>query len=503
MLKLKYLIKRGNNRKKINDIIDYDKSLIRETKNEYIITIITLGPHHLLDGDYVWLKNNDIEIKAESIWNSPTSFSITLSKIRELEVYKTIYTDNTCTLITETPYIFKKDYNIPFCLYGLEGEIIVDNCFFGKNEYGEPIKNHISIPRNVLLGNDFNAVFPYAYIGDTIIFDWESKEDISLEKIDIFTSTGFINISLPTLTTMETGLGITEERNELIKEEAKQKVYSPVIEHEKMMFEPYIIKDGWEQRANTLEIKLNFRDRQNENWSISPDKLWNAGAYLGLSDTIFELGFSDNDVKYQKSRLKQTFVRLLFYDSDDMLTQNLVGYSTIFLDTRQLFSSYTKNKIRAEKEKKEYTISDYNSNFIRLDSKIVVTDKYNTTSSSEGFYIYLYPSLLDENNAGTIYMKLEFNHAAYGKTIPMTCPMINGTPLSLTDENFPKSYLFQNENGNYETDIEKYFKDLLIPINIKYDTSKNKYIYYFPWIDTNDEKKITLTFTEPRINGIN
>ncbi len=56
---------------------------------------------------------------------------------------------------------------------------------------------------------------------------------------------------------------------------------------------------------------------------------------------------------------------------------------------------------------------------LRMSSQFVVTDKYSSKHSSEGFYFYTYKT----NNGGVfpndIYMRVEFNHAGYGRTIPL------------------------------------------------------------------------------------
>lgn len=70
------------------------------------------------------------------------------------------------------------------------------------------------------------------------------------------------------------------------------------------------------------------------------------------SDLLSFLGFSNDDVKYQKSKLKKTFLRISFYDSDNIGNQNLLHSSTIFLDSGNLFAKYIKN-INTEEEYKE------------------------------------------------------------------------------------------------------------------------------------------------------
>ena len=69
------------------------------------------------------------------------------------------------------------------------------------------------------------------------------------------------------------------------------------------------------------------------------------------SDLLSYLGFTNDDVKYQKSKLKKSFLRISFYDSDNIANQNLLHTATIFLDSGDLFAKYIKN-IETEDEYK-------------------------------------------------------------------------------------------------------------------------------------------------------
>lgn len=245
------------------------------------------------------------------------------------------------------------------------------------------------------------------------------------------------------------------------------------------------------------------------------------------SDLLSYLGFSNNDVKYQKSKLKKSFLRISFYDSDNIANQNLLHTSTIFLDSGELFAKYIKNidtedeykvitttavqtydserkswvqtnplitynkndiisadefeKLRSGKEGQQqncvingeplavigssfndndtYTVYnkigvrvnrepmrkdalDKNVDFgddidelerLRMSSQIAVTDKYSSKHSSEGFYFYTYKSNDNGVYPSDIYMRVEFNHAGYGKTIPFMMPYIRKSEENLKD----------------------------------------------------------------------
>ena len=224
--------------------------------------------------------------------------------------------------------------------------------------------------------------------------------------------------------------------------------------------------------------------------------------------------------------------------------QNMLGYSTIFLDSGNLFSKYvrhletdgykmigydknnygnynidnnTKKGIRVDRE---YNFDEEH----RLSSQFVVKNKNTSTASSEGFYLYLWKdneSVLPQD----LYMKVEFNHAGYGRTMPFMMPYwdkqkwdnkksgiktfneilndwksdkytyynkYNEKDLKTEDEYLQlteeqrKNYLllevFKWKVDNTETDghygMKQYMKFSYIHLKYKYDKDNDKHIYY-------------------------
>lgn len=231
------------------------------------------------------------------------------------------------------------------------------------------------------------------------------------------------------------------------------------------------------------------------------------------SDLLSYLGFTNDDVKYQKSKLKKSFLRISFYDSDNIGNQNLLHTATIFLDSGDLFAKYIKNietedeykatstviaqkspeisfpkdsiltsseykKLDDENRKKcvvngellaviggsssdeeNYTVydkvgmavnrepmrkkaldkdNDFGDNIdelerLRMSSQITVTDKNSSKRSSEGFYFYTYKTNDNGVYPSDIYMRVEFNHAGYGRVIPFMMPYIRKSEENLKD----------------------------------------------------------------------
>jgi hypothetical protein len=284
-----------------------------------------------------------------------------------------------------------------------------------------------------------------------------------------------------------------------------------INDYEKTIIKPYIQRgsDKYE-RATRLIFNLHFRDRMNgdivsDNWTTDDSKFWN-GDYennIDKSDLLWYLGFDKDDVYYQKMKLQKSFLRLSFYDSDDPMNQNLLFYSTIFIDTGDLFGKYNKLKTSAidgelngYDSEKDIMTADVNG-FPRLSSQFIVTDKFNNDKSSEGFYIYLFNKTLPKKVAETIYMKVEFNHAKYGKTIPF----LYFTDTSNNPSNSIKKTYLITENGGKKIDMKSYFKDLYIEMRVQYDENTRSYMYYLPYNNSGNNSDIIFNLFEPKING--
>ena len=216
------------------------------------------------------------------------------------------------------------------------------------------------------------------------------------------------------------------------------------------------------------------------------------------SDLIGYLNFTDSDIFYRKKKVSQSFLRFSFYNSNDPIEQKLLFYSTSFLDSTTLYGKYIKQMMFMEEndlfnEKKNEGINlnaavvmcSADTVSARVDTKVVLTNEYDRTKSSEGFNIYLFSddkNLNLENSEKTIYMKVEFNHAGNGKTIPLIM--------------WPK-----DKNGVYTAlTVDNFIENLYIPIKLTY--IDGKYVYYIPGAKNNDNGNIDLILFEPKLDII-
>lgn len=348
-----------------------------------------------------------------------------------------------------------------------------------------------------------------------------------------------------------------------------------IVDYEKRQFEPvrynydsgghdeYNFSDNSFTTIDEIVFNLHFRERydnpdEGKEWATSDIDGWN-NYYIGKNqsgnailvpkqllktaddksleitdaDVLKYLNFTDGDVYFQKSKLKKSFLRLLFYDSPDRGKQVLQYYSTIFFDTGDAFSKYVKAKSE-EKDGEEhdgisdestYYVSDEHANNkdLRLCARFKTWSNKSMKHSSDGFYAYLYPSLIEGTLPSDLFLKIEFNHAKYGRTIPFilptyeyifnsaeirkrrTLPIDPTNPSESGGNYFPVHYMKYNpETEQYsEVDFQRALDDMYINVKIKYDEDNNRYVWFFPRPKMNYESntQIVLNLFEPRLNG--
>ena len=328
-------------------------------------------------------------------------------------------------------------------------------------------------------------------------------------------------------------------RDDFVKPEL-EKCINPVTEVEKDVYYP--VKWATEDfsaggncgamAAEVTEIRFNlhFRERDNDEWTTEPDSMWNgvyrartitneggnelptdaysiAGDFFSYdnkneqSDLLSYLGFTNNDVKYQRNALKKSFLRLSFYDSPYPQKQSLLAYSTIYFNTGNAFAKYLRN-VEADGYKMltleyldgggtEYEVKDdlvgintnrerkdtENSEDKRLSSQFSVKGKYDSDASSDGFYLYLWK----DNESGIvptdIYMKVEFNHAGYGRTIPFMMPYKDERGGVKTFEEVVRDWKYE-KGVIYGYDMDEYQKYSYIRMKYKYDKVGKRHVYY-------------------------
>lgn len=365
-------------------------------------------------------------------------------------------------------------------------------------------------------------------------------------SIKIYKQSQYININIPNSNRQANNLLQQNLLENEFYDIEKEKVITPIVDMERDVYYPAFKTDENESGftvfnpIHTIVFNLHFRSR-NDVWKVFElnSNTTNSGItnwfvtdvkqYADLikendvskidklqrsSDLMGYLYFTNNDVFYRKNKIARSFLRVSFYDSPLPQKQTLLHTSTIFFDEGELYMKYIAHQkdeqqnyaeITSDLEHPKENIFETNSMGVyreavdgngkftfdadfRLDSRLTIQSKYKSDKSSEGFYAYIFREYSSELHPQDIYMKVEFNHAGIGKTIPMVLPMEweNGVPkrilkLSYKDKE-NKSDLVKIKEG---IPLDRLNQEMYIPFECKYDRLNRKYVYY-PKVGTFD-----------------
>lgn len=533
------VVELNKNSEKIVNLLKSETIFEKDIKGDEYEILYSKGHYWLKDGKIDKISNVELDsvfdkyqsfndkIYVNYDYYSDTEFSISLPKYRELIVDETIISNNKLIIKTkeELPIILNSGDN--FTVTKEISSYVINSTLDSNSEYYKAE----FLPENQYLGYnlvDFNGVvYQWTKHSEEIICEYINSNYFSVDMsefieendylkikdtrfitengklksdVSFYEMTESISLNLPITEKIKYGLN-TEEIIFDHFNDKKNEVLPDIIDYEKRCFSPIF--------NNKLISKINFnlflRDRTgNEDWSTDDSKGWNQyrlkddGTFVenktsDNGDLLTVLGFTDEDVYYQKKKISKSFIRLSFYNNKNPLDQMLLFYSSIFLDTNDLYKQYIDN---IYKKLGDNTISLINEAKISLNFN--VSDRFNRDKSSEGFYLYLFPDGLyeyDENGEivykeRTIYMKVEFNHAGYGKTVP----------LIYSNDHFSSYFKtsFIDDMGS----ILPLYDKMYIPVTIKYDENVKDFVYEFKDGAKESNNKLTINLYEPKINPL-
>lgn len=283
-----------------------------------------------------------------------------------------------------------------------------------------------------------------------------------------------LRLFLPMSNTYETNLYQEELINDMFVNDIKASVIPDMIDMEKVVFTPAFQSNTSVYDAKEIVFNFHFSERNKDNgWQLVTGNTsgWNnigvgtklTSQILRKSDKLGFLGFDDDDVRYQTNRLKKSFVRLSYYTTNNPLDQKLLTYNTMFMDVGELYGKFMNNRVDTPDFGVNTDDEPDSTNSNRLDSRLTIVDKNNINKSSEGFYLYLFNDEVTEKSPEKdIYMKVEFNSAAYGLTVPVCKPYCD------------------NSGHIKPTPFDEFFNSLFIRIKLKYIASEKRFVYIIP-----------------------
>lgn len=453
--------------------------------NDYALIEIDETPQvPLKKGDNISVRK---EVYKYELYNNTLQDGENVKEITSNPSGSTKYMGSEYVCFSDNIYKWKPTINIMSC------EVISEKLF--KYQYGDVYimeGDVIKIEDNFLINN--NKYFNYG--------------------VNFYEYNESINITLPISSDSATELNDENIINNYFNEK-KNELIPGIVDYEKRCFVPYAFNKQSKNfdLVNKIKFNLFFRDRRGSNNWVSNDTLgWfqytmnDDGKTFSKTDIqtngdlLGNLGFNDEDIYYRKKKIEKSFLRLSFYDSPNPTQQMLLFYSTIFFDTGDLYNKYV-NNIDEKGDGNELVYKDLGTD--SLTASFTVYDRYNKQKSSEGFYLYLFPDGLEDGKERIIYMKVEFNHAGNGYTIPFILPWDNnGNFVRFGENGFPTSLMI---DGN----LQKFYDYLYIPIGIRYKSDTNEFVYYLrgPYGVTlsssfYNNNTITINLYEPKINPL-
>ena len=269
-------------------------------------------------------------------------------------------------------------------------------------------------------------------------------------------------------------------------------------------------------------------------YSAMTENTDSAKTLMNTSDLLDLLWFTNDDVFYQRDKIGKSFLRFSYYDSPDPNTQSLLATSTVFMNEHSLYKKYIDNARRNVKDYglitdkpfnglddnvnsdrinkisvsgellkgkhmkglTTYGLDDINMDKMlddskRLSSKFIIDNKYATDTSAEGFYLYIFREYSENLHPKPIYMKVEFNHAGVGRTIPFIVPMKwkakeDGNPNELFPDK--RLTLFRDDLSDLKKGypLSFVYAQTYIPLYAVYDFKNKEYAYVF------DDRYVTI-----------
>lgn len=241
---------------------------------------------------------------------------------------------------------------------------------------------------------------------------------INLSIISTGTTANYINIPI----NMEYQIVDNAELIERVFVDSEiQKSINPIIDYEKVRFLPIDITG-----VNLVNMIY---------------------AVTFLSGTRYsDIGFNNDDIKFEKNSFKETFLKLSFYDTPNPLDQRLI--STILLYPHLMQNDLYDNTAVFPNIPGQPRPA--NQIFVRftLSSPII-----NPRGNSEGYYLYEYKDEVTSIAPKELFMKATFNNAKTGKSTNL---MVDNTPHTidnLINKLHTKYVLTRNSTGFfYEID---------------------------------------------------
>jgi hypothetical protein len=214
-----------------------------------------------------------------------------------------------------------------------------------------------------------------------------------------------------------------------------EKIINKIYDNERIRFEPYYYKDGKFQPVYNILYSLSFI--KGNTW---------------VDSTLADLAFGDKDVKRLSNRLKNTFIRLSYYNDTNPTNYLLEYYNSVYFNYDLMNSLYNIQASSVsgilggntvEQLKTEFNV--YLPFLTRIEIGVQKKFIVNNLMCNEGMYIYLYGNEYKKCKPTPLYIKVEFNNALNGiRTLFFNRKATNGADMDniFLDKTGSNSYVW-------------------------------------------------------------
>ena len=203
-----------------------------------------------------------------------------------------------------------------------------------------------------------------------------------------------------------------------------EKAINPILDYEKVRFLP-------------LDLAGNHIDR--------------VTYMVDLSGSTFygQIGFTNDDIKYQKNSFKETFLNLAFYDTDNPLNQRLISNITLYSEiTKDNLLPSVADQIAIYTTQIGIPGQPKPANEIPL-TFTLQNPILNRAGFAEGYHLYDYKDELSIGGYKYLYMRASFKNAKTGKSTNL---MVQNSAAAIDDLVhllYTRYKLVRNSTGYY------------------------------------------------------
>jgi len=218
-----------------------------------------------------------------------------------------------------------------------------------------------------------------------------------------------------------------------------QKAINPILDYDKVRYIP--VENG--NHVGNIIYNISF---------LKNGTLLNPTYYS-------DIGFDNNDIKFERSNFKESFLTLSFYDSDNPLTQNLVNEIDIYshLSNDSFYPSGTPRIIGNVGQVKP--ASQIPIRFILSNPLLVQRGFY------EGYHIYSYKDDMVIGSPKYLYMKGTYNNSKTGKSINLMNDFSISSMDNLVSKLYTRYILYRDSTGFYYSIDNSYSNNVLTTFN--------------------------------------